>query len=197
LRSLARSLLALLITAAALTPGAAVFVRPAYACTLLMPERASSFVLQSELIVIGRVGEASDSRLVFEPEAFLKGPATGEPLVFRKQENDLCTTQNFRVGDRALVYIFDARELNWPYINQVYVLRDGRATIGDRSESEIGVVEEIRAITGQYAVPAIADGGEGAGIDWWSTVLPIGVVLLIVFGIGLMMMRVWHRIDPS
>lgn len=163
-----------------------------------MPERASTFVLDAELIVIGRAAEVTGSRLVFEPEAFLKGPASGEPIVFAADPiDDTCPRQQFATGDRALIYVFDARTLPWPYISQVYVLKDGRATIGDRTETEIGVVEEIRGITGQYAVPAIADNGEGAGIDWWSTVMPIGVVLLIIFGIGLVMMRVWHRIDPS
>lgn len=197
MRSLVRSFLALFIAAAALVPGAAVFVRPAFACTLMMPESASEFVLESELIIIGTVREVTSTELRVAPEAFLKGPSSGEPFVFTAEQDDSCPMQEFESGDRALIYVFDAANLPWPYINQAYLLESGRATMGDRSETEIAVVEEIRGITGQYAVPAVADGGEGAGIDWGSTVLPIGVVLAIVFGIGLMLMRVWHRIDPT
>ena len=172
-------------------------MQPAYACTLLTPESATDFVLDSELIVIGTVREVSDTELRLGPEAFLKGPSSGEPLVFSASEDEMCPTHEFAVGDRALIYVFDAAELPWPYINQVFVLEGGRATMGELSETELTVVEEIRGLTGQYAVPAVADGGEGAGINWKSTVLPMGVVLLVVFGIGLVMMRVWHRIDPS
>ncbi len=51
-------------------------------------------------------------------------------------------------------------------------------------------------MTAQYGVTAV-DKDEGAGINWSDTVLPLCVVLVVVFGIGLVMMRVWHRIDPS
>jgi hypothetical protein len=67
---------------------------------------------------------------------------------------------------------------------------------GAEPRSEVEVVSSIRAITGQYAVPAATE-AEGAGIDWGNTVLPLGLVLLVIFGIGLVLMRVWHRIDPS
>lgn len=197
MRSLARSLLALTFAAAALIPGAAVFVTPAFACTLLTPASAAEFVPTAELIVIGTVTAASSTKLVLEPEAFLKGPASGEPIAFSAAEGDMCPGATLETGDRALIYVFDAVALPWPYINQVYLLESGRATIVERTETEVAVVEQIRSLTGQYAVPAIADGGEGAGINWKSTVLPMGVVLIVVFGIGLVMMRVWHRIDPS
>ncbi len=162
-----------------------------------MPESAAEFVLESELIVIGTVREVTPDEVRFAPEAFLKGPSSGEPIVFRGRDDSMCPEHSFAEGDRALVYIYDAAELPLPYINQVFVLEGGKATMGELSMTELQAVEEIRTITGQYAVPAVADGGEGAGIDWNSTVLPMGVVLLIVFGIGLVMMRVWHRIDPS
>lgn len=162
-----------------------------------MPESATDFVLDSELIVIGTVREVTSDAVTFAPEAFLKGPSSGEPIVFRAHIGEMCPVHEFAVDERALIYIYDASELPLPFINQVFVLEGGHATMGELSMTELQAVEEIRGITGQYAVPAVADGGEGAGIDWKSTVLPMGVVLLIVFGIGLVMMRVWHRIDPS
>jgi hypothetical protein len=45
-------------------------------------------------------------------------------------------------------------------------------------------------------VPA-ANQSEGASLDWVRVVLPTTIVVLIVFGIGLVLMRTWHRIDPS
>jgi hypothetical protein len=56
--------------------------------------------------------------------------------------------------------------------------------------------ERIRALTGQSSVPA-DPGDDGSTIDWTRTVLPLSVALGLVFVIGLAMMRVWHRIDPS
>ena len=181
---------------AALLPGAAVFVRPAYACSLIQPESPDQFVAEAQLIVIGKVTAASDAELVLQPEAFLKGPASGEP--FRLvSAGDMCPRAEVNKGDRVLVYVFDASHPTWPLINEVYELRDGHAfRQGEVERTEIEVVSRIRAITGQYIVPAASD-SEGAGIDWGSTIIPVGAALTIVFAIGLVLMRTWHRIDPS
>jgi hypothetical protein len=80
---------------------------------------------------------------------------------------------------------------------QTYVLRDGRAQRGDQpAVPEVQLVSEVREVTGQYIVIATSQ-DEGAGIDWGNTVVPLGVALAVIFGIGLVLMRVWHRIDPS
>ena len=84
----------------------------------------------------------------------------------------------------------------WPGAAQVFWLIDGRASGLGGNVSESDLVQKVRAITGQYAVPA-ASQSEGAGIDWRNTVLPLSVALAFVFAIGLVLMRVWHRIDPS
>ena len=55
---------------------------------------------------------------------------------------------------------------------------------------------EIRTVTGQYAVPA-ADDEEGATLDWMKVVLPVGLATLGVFAVSLVLMRMWHKIDPS
>ena len=154
----------------------------------------------AEVILVGEALETSDgSVLVLRPEAFLKGPTSADEvrLGSPSQPDDLCPRAKVSVGDRVLVYIFQAGELRYPLINQLYLLRDGQAVMdGQEPRSEVEVVSSIRAITGQYAVPA-ATQDEGAGIDWGNTVIPLGVVLLVIFGIGLVLMRVWHRIDPS
>ncbi len=102
---------------------------------------------------------------------------------------------------RALLFlsVIDGRP-EWPGASQVFDLRDGLAIQqedhGFGEDAEFARVNSVRAITGQYVVPA-SNAAEGAGIDWGSTVLPIGAVLAVVFGIGLVLMRTWHRIDPS
>ena len=202
-------LLALLaFVTAALVPGAAVFVRPAHACTLVQIDSPAQLVPDAEVIVIGEVIRADADELALRPEAFLKGPASAEEIVFRELAGPAdppggvggingCPRASLAPRDRVLVYIFEAESARFPLLNQVYVLRDGRALMeGAGPISEVEAVSSIRAITGQYAVPAASE-AEGAGIDWGNTVLPLGLVLLVIFGIGLVLMRVWHRIDPS
>lgn len=154
-------------------------------------------VLTSQVIVIGRVTRVNGSEFDLTPEAYLKGPASSAPIQFRDAYAGACPTVTVEQGTRLLAYIGDPGKPQWPLVNSAYVLKDGKATLeGDRERSESDVVAAIRAVTGQYAVPAIA-GAEGAGIDWRSTVLPLGGALLVVFAIGLVLMRQWHKIDPS
>jgi hypothetical protein len=181
---------------AALLPGAAVFVPAAHACTLLQPESPVQFVAESELIVVGRVTEVGADSFSIQPEAFLKGPVSGEALRFSGRDAQ-CPTAEVAAEDRVLVYVGKADELSWPLINQVYEFREGRAyREGEMERLEIQVISDIRRITGQYGVPAIDD-DEGAGINWGDTLLPLGALLVVVFVIGLVLMRIWHRIDPS
>ena len=181
---------------AALVPGAAVFVRPAYACSLYQVDSPGQLVPDSEVIVIGRVVSTAGGSLVLRPEAFLKGPASAEDIALAPNRTD-CPTAALNDGDRALIYIADAAKPAFPLITEAYLLADGHATMtGAKTRSESEVVAEIRGLTGQYAVPA-ATAAEGAGIDWGSTIIPLGIALAIIFGIGLFLMRVWHRIDPS
>lgn len=147
-------------------------------------------------MVIGRVRTVNDNELVLKPQVFLKGPVSSEELHMSK-ENNLCPQAELKAGDRILVYIFVAARPLWPFINQVYLLTDGHAIrAGEPQRTEAEVVDVIRAVTGQYAVPA-ASSSEGAGIDWGHTVIPLGAALAVIFVIGLVLMRVWHRIDPS
>lgn len=181
---------------AALLPGAAVFVPAAHACTLLQPESPVQFVAESQLIVVGRVTDVGSDSFELHPEAFLKGPSSGEAIRFSGRDEQ-CPTAEVDSGDRILVYVGRADQLSWPLVNQVYEFRDGRAyREGEMERLEIEVISDIRKITEQYAVPAV-DSDEGAGINWGDTLLPLGALLVVVFIIGLVLMRIWHRIDPS
>ena len=89
--------------------------------------------------------------------------------------------------------------VQWPAAGRTFQLEEGRALRYDGEQlnlTEGEFVQDIRDLTGQYAVPAATD-SEGEGIEWGGTVAPVAGVLLVVFAIGLVLMRIWHRIDPS
>lgn len=150
---------------------------------------------EAQVIVIGTVESRDGRTMTLRPEAFLKGPASSELMQFRGVE-DTCAPAPLRAGDRTLIYVFDAAAPRYPYVNEAYLLRDGSAILGEEQRTEGEVVAAIRGVTGQYAVP-VSSRSEGAGIDWSHTVVPLGLALGVVFIIGLVLMRVWHRIDPS
>jgi len=180
---------------AALIPGAAVSVRAANACGSLTAPSASEAVAQSQVVVIGTVAAAGEGTATLQPEVFLKGPASAEPIHF-SGTTDECPVAPLTSGARALIYIPDASHPRVPTMYEAWILTDGRASMDGAEQSEADLVAAIRSVTGQYAVP-VASRSEGAGIDWGHTVVPLGAALAIVFGIGLVLMRVWHRIDPS
>ena len=205
MHNLANSLLALAIAlTAALTPGAAVFAQTPVApasCLEVRLETLPQAILAVDLIVIGivhRPDGGGPSRI--EPQAYLKGAASASsiPLVPRTDTtSSSCEMAKLDEGARILVFLHSANgQVELPGVNQVFWLKDGRATGpgGNLPESEL--VAKVRAVTGQYAVPATSS-SEGAGIDWGKTVLPLSAALGVVFVIGLALMRVWHRIDPS
>lgn len=157
----------------------------------------------SGLILVAKVHRQSAAGPVeLEPEVILKGSVPGTNVTLSVHEGEApCALATLEDGSRALLFlsVVDGRP-EWPGASQTFDLRDGLAIqqedLGFGEGPEFARVNSVRTITGQYVVPA-ADAGEVAGIDWRSTVLPIGAVLLIVFGIGLVLMRTWHRIDPS
>jgi len=174
----------------------------AFQCLDVDPAQITLAVESSRTIVIATVREENGGALVrLEPSAFLLGAASNEPIRPQyPQPLPECALARLTEGQRILVFLGATDGvLDWPSAGQVFWLEDGKAigggSTGD-SLAEIDLVQRIRQVTGQYAVPAATE-NESAGIDWSHTVIPLGVVLLIIFGIGLVLMRVWHRIDPS
>jgi hypothetical protein len=213
LRRLKPSFLALvLVIAAALIPGAAVLsAQPArYGCDEPLSDEQFRLAVESaSIIVIGHADAITadanpdtPDTVVIKPEAFLKGPATGAELRFERQGHVApCQYAEFSDGDRLLVIVRERSEpFAWPAPNAAFRLQDGRAVslnpADDRPRTEVDLVTGIRGITEQYAVPA-ASQDEGASIDWVGTVLPVGAGLAVIFGISLVLMQLWHRIDPS
>lgn len=194
--------------AAALATGAAVLaLAPGDAppCLEISLESLSQGLHEVDIVVVGAVRTENGSGMAhIEPEVYLKGAASAGPIspVYPAVDSrPPCELARLEDGERVIAFLTaDRGGIEWPTAGRVYWLTDGRATGGgsraDAVVTEDGLVAQVRSITGQYVVPA-ADSSEGAGIDWGSTVLPIGAVLLVVFGIGLVLMRTWHRIDPS
>lgn len=205
-RRLRSSALVLLLTAA-LAPGAAVSASAdglaSPTCISVSPDGLTQAVEASGLILVAKVHRQSPSAPAeLEPEVILKGSVPGTNVTLPAPEGGApCAFARLDEGTRALLFlsVIDGRP-EWPGASQVFDLRDGLAVqqedLGFGESPEFARINSIRTITGQYVVPA-GEPGEGAGIDWGSTVLPIGAVLAVVFGIGLVLMRTWHRIDPS
>jgi len=160
----------------------------------------------ADIIVIGEVvAPAAGEGARVRPEAFLKGPARAQDLVLLPpQETPNCPPAELATGSRVLLLLLATdKGIAWPAPSQVFLLEDGMARhmapadedpLEDRSEDQL--VSLIRGQTEQYAVPAESR-SEGAGIDWWSTIVPVGVASLGLLAVGFYLMRIWHRIDPS
>lgn len=199
------------ILAAALLPGAAVFARPAATlekcggATDIMPTRME--VDASDLVVIGTIASVDGDAARLAPEAFLKGPTSSTDIVIGGPVQAGCARVALHPGDRVLLSLTSEQGvIGWPLEGGVgsYRLEAGRAvslnTFNQQTVSnaptEAAVVDHIRSITEQYAVPATS-ASEGATLDWVKVVLPTALVILAVFGIGLYLMKIWHRIDPT
>ena len=158
-------------------------------------------VAQADLIVLGMVTVSSATSARIAPTAYLKGPAQAGDVEVRRPEREAeCPLSELQPGMRVVAFLQSSSGvIAWPDATQVYDLKGGQATSGPPSNDvkpESELLQEIRTVTNQYAVPA-ANKDEGASLDWVKTVVPVSAALLIVFGIGLVLMRTWHRIDPS
>ena len=196
-------LLVSVISAAFLHPGFVVLAGASTetSCLAGPPLPMAMRLAQSDLIVLGTVTASSPSAARIAPTAYLKGPAqAGEVEVRRPERESECPPAVLRPGARVVALLqLSAGVVMWPDATQVYDLTAGQAVSGPPSNDakpESELLQEIRTITNQYAVPAV-NKDEGAGLSWLKTVVPVSVALLIVFGIGLVLMRSWHRIDPS
>ena len=204
------SLLTLVVAlTAALLPGAAVFAQTPTGgeavCLSVTSDAVTQAVQASSLVAVARVQEVEPGvRVLLKPEALLKGSFAGltvEIAYPSREPTNGCKLATFVSGSRVFVFLAGREgHVYWPSDYQAFVLADGRAVqqadTGWKLVTEAGLISLVRGITGQYVVP-VAGGEHGAGIDWRNTVLPLSAALLIVFGIGLVLMRVWHRIDPT
>lgn len=178
-------------------PGAARASGPTV-CLEADPAAVEPAALAAGIIVIGRL-EAGQAGPSLVPELFLKGTVSGAPLMLDMTGNP-CPPAVAQPGDRVLFFLVpESGRVPWPAAQGAFLLRGGFAERADGRVPlllEAELVARIRAVTGQSAAPP-ADDESPAAIDWRETVLPVGVVLGAIFAVGLVLMRLWHRIDPS
>jgi hypothetical protein len=200
LRRLRLSFLGVLLAiAAALVPGAAVFAQPETPTCVRLQRSFEEHVQDARLIVIGRVSGDGENQVTIEPEAYLKGAAAGGPIrLVNTLYGSTCEWAKFSASGRVLAMLDGSSgHLAWPEPSAVFELRDGQAfSAGTGPTGEADLIARVRSLTNQYAVPANSS-GEGAGIDWKGTILPVGAALVAIMVISLFLMRIWHRIDPS
>jgi hypothetical protein len=173
----------------------------AASCIAADPGQLEQAVLEANVILVARV-EVGPGGVELIPETFLKGTVSRQTV----RPGDAaslppgCAPANLPDGERVLVFLSTASGTpGWPAASALFRLEGGQAARADGGVEPLGeaeLVRRIRTLTGQQAAPPAAD-EPAAGIDWSGTVLPVGALLLGVFGIGLVLMRTWHRIDPS
>lgn len=170
----------------------------------MVSDSLAQAVQASSLIVIARVTDATPARsALLQPEAFLKGSASnaGIPLEY-PLDSSPCPLATLRPSSRVLVFLASqGGQPGWPGTSQVVDLDNATAVQqedgGFGPSTEAAWVSRVRSVTGQYAVPSRGGDGGGASIDWNKTILPVGAAIAGLLVVGLALMRVWHRIDPS
>jgi hypothetical protein len=150
-------------------------------------------IVVGELVIVG-------STPTVEPEAYLKGSAIAGPLVISNAPSECARAELPPEGGRVVVALRrDGRGFAWPVPAALFTVEGGTATNGGDapvSLPEDELVSRIRGFSGQYAVLA-GDASEGASIDWLRVVLPVTLAALVILGIALVLLRIWHRIDPE
>lgn len=142
------------------------------------------------------VGGLQSGSVALRPEAFLKGAVQSSDLPLTADPGGDCAPATLAAGTRVVAILGAAsRELRWPGVTQVWTLEGGQAENAFTRQPEADLIGRLRAITGQYAVPA--EGSGGASITWKGTIFPLGGALVLIFVLGLVLMRTWHRIDPT
>lgn len=156
------------------------------------------------VILIATVeSEPDDEMVILRPEAYLKGSAEGRSFALRRSSvsemaQRECPLAGLSQGDRVLLVLHEEQgQLAWPAAAFAFYLRDGTAlspTHSLQALPENELVDQIRSITGQYVVPAADEAT--FSIQGRNLVIVTGA-LVVVFALGLLLMRVWHRIDPT
>lgn len=152
-----------------------------------------------DVIVVGEVVTVGGAPAV-QPEAYLKGSAIAQALRFSTAPSECARADLPPEGARVVVALRrDGRTFQWPVPAALFVVEGGIAANGGDapvSLPEDELMSRIRAVSGQYAVLA-ADESEGASIDWLRVVLPVTLAAILILAIALVLLRIWHRIEPE
>lgn len=155
-------------------------------------------VRESGAIVIAVV-HAHDDTVSLMPQVYLKGPATERPIELGPASAAECEPAALVDGSVVLAALSGGAggtTAPWPAQGRTRLLATGGTVPSDEALLADEIVAGIRGITGQFAVPA-AETGSGIGFDVTGSILPVGLAMLFILAAGLVLMRLWHRIDPS
>ena len=168
----------------------------------------TTIIRGANLVLIGSVVSFESDRTAtdlahvgLKPESFLKGSPSAANFEFLYGPPELCESFGPKRGERFLLVVSSVTSPpGWPFAGQVFRLESGNAVSSGKGDARIlkeaDLVARIRSQTNQFSQPA-SSSGSGAAIDWGSTVLPIGAACAALLVVGLFLMRIWHRIDPS
>ncbi len=156
-------------------------------------------VEDADVIVVGEL-VTLDGAPAVDPEVYLKGSAVTQTLVLAGEASECEEAELPPAGARVVVALRrEAGGFQWPVPAALFVVEDGIATNGAEpaaSLPEEELVSRIREVSGQYAVLAV-DPSEGASVNWLGVVLPVALAAAIILGIALVLLRIWHRIEPE
>ncbi len=151
-----------------------------------------------DVVVVGEVATVVGTPAI-EPEVYLKGSAVTGALAL--DDTSECEGADLpAAGTRVVVALRrEAGAFQWPVPAALFVVEGGTATNGADppvSLTEDDLVSRIRQVSGQYAVLA-TDPSEGASVNWLGVVLPVALAAALILGIALVLLRIWHRIEPE
>tara|TARA_B110000263_G_C15305496_1_gene510158 strand:- start:2111 stop:2671 length:561 start_codon:yes stop_codon:yes gene_type:complete len=171
-------------------------------CETLDLENLYQSVRAYDVIAIVKVGnflETTPESVELNVEAYLKGPPNVHILV-PVLSNDHCAAE-LHAGARMLVALKGLPGVNilWPSYGSVFFLENGSVFNEDGLNigvAEADLIKDVRAVTGQFAVPANSL-NDAASLDLVSVIIPVLIVAVCILGIGLILQRIWQRIDPE
>ncbi len=170
-------------------------------------------IRDSDLVVLGDVVDAVSgpgedrATLRLRPIAYFKGNPSAALISFNLTLPGPCLNPGIYAGPGTRLVVMaksSGGSVPFPEPERAYLIDSASgvtlALALNRGDTLIlpadTLFTRIRSITNQLSVPAESK-EEGAGIDWLTTVLPVLGALAFIGGAGFILMRIWHRIDPS
>ncbi len=152
-----------------------------------------------DVIVVGELTSDSEAPTI-KLEAYLRGSAVRQMPLLVDAPSECAKADLPPPGARVVVGLRqEVGGFQWPVPAALFVVEGGIATNGADppvSLPEEELVSRIRGVSGQYAVLAV-DPSEGASVNWLGVVLPVTLAAAIILGIALVLLRIWHRIEPE
>ena len=177
--------------------GAAASARAQTGCAAFDLDAIEEAIFDFDVIVVGELGRVpGGGGAAIAPEAYLRGPAVAADIPLAEASDPCERAELPDSGSRVVAALQEGPDgLEVPVLSALFVLEDGVAVGSELTLPEGELIDRIRGATGQYAFPA-GDEDEGASISW-VTIVSVGGAVLAIFAVGLVLMRIWHRIDPT